>query len=562
MVLGGLKSVFVDFPSWLFNSITSGLGNLGGIILGGLSGLGGMILDSLYAVFVEFPTWLGNTILDGLYNVFVSFPTWLYDQFTGALSNVWDYIKSWIPGMGAIEAASEAVQEATENVTSGYNESSVAQEATRLQEGNSMLHAGGAAVGGVGDILTGDFSEGASKVGGAIKEGVYAAGETIAGAASSAWEGAKAVGSYLNPFNYFNEGTRQIQQTGLAMLHEGEMVVPKNITNMVAEGNGAFPSLSSAFSGVFAGLGDMLTNPLDTAKNALGGIGNMSSMFSNAIDPLGIGKIAGDMLTNPLDTAKNALGGIGNMSSMFSNAIDPLGIGKIAGNILTDPLGTAKNALGEIKNLFSNKEPNEIASKELPSTVVQKHGTMPVLIMNWSEMANAMGTKEPSRPEISLGKILENIGPQIMSPLGLLESIGLPGIGSIGSAISYFGNEPETATPLDMQPTPLTDVGQSIVKERTSSQAGVGKLQSDELTRMEEASNKQVSELEQINQGIQELVGFMRPTGGGATESSSSNAIIGNTKDTRIPRNSPIFGTMKYGYPSGGPNRQIINDGK
>ena len=483
-----------------------------------------MILDSLYAVFVEFPTWLGNTILDGLYNVFVSFPTWLYDQFTGALSNVWDYIKSWIPGMGAIEAASEAVQEATENVTSGYNESSVAQEATRLQEGNSMLHAGGAAVGGVGDILTGDFSEGASKVGGAIKEGVYAAGETIAGAASSAWEGAKAVGSYLNPFNYFNEGTRQIQQTGLAMLHEGEMVVPKNITNMVAEGNGAFPSLSSAFSGVFAGLGDMLTNPLDTAKNALGGIGNMSSMFSNAIDPLGIGKIAG--------------------------------------NILTDPLGTAKNALGEIKNLFSNKEPNEIASKELPSTVVQKHGTMPVLIMNWSEMANAMGTKEPSRPEISLGKILENIGPQIMSPLGLLESIGLPGIGSIGSAISYFGNEPETATPLDMQPTPLTDVGQSIVKERTSSQAGVGKLQSDELTRMEEASNKQVSELEQINQGIQELVGFMRPTGGGATESSSSNAIIGNTKDTRIPRNSPIFGTMKYGYPSGGPNRQIINDGK
>jgi len=569
MILGGLKSVFVDFPSWLLSSIISGLGNLGGMILGGLKSvfvdfpswllsnmisglgnLGGMLADGIKSAFSSIgniASSIGQSILDGIYNVFVGFPTWLYDQFTGALSGVWDYIKSWIPGMGAID---------------GYNESSVAQEATRLQEGNSMLHAGGAAVGGVGDILTGDFSEGASKVGGAIKEGVYAAGETISDAANGAWEGAKAVGSYLNPFNYFNEGTRQIQQTGLAMLHEGEMVVPKNITNMVAEGNGVFPSLSSAFSGVFAGLGDMLTNPLGTAKNTLGGIKNMSSMFSNVIDPLGIGKITGDMLTNPLGTAKNDLGGIENISSMFSNVIDPLGIGKIAGDILTDPLGTAKNALGGIKNLFSNKEPNEIASKELPSTIVQKHGTMPVLIMNWSEIANAMGIKEPSAPEISLGKILENIGPQIMSPLGLLESIGLPGIGNIGSAISYFGNEPETATPLDMQPAPLTDVGQSIVKERTSSQAGVGKLQSDELTRMEEASNKQVSELEQINQGIQDLVGFMRPTGGGATESSSSDAIIGDTKNTRVPRNSPIFGTMKYGYASGGPNRQIINDGK
>jgi hypothetical protein len=207
LLMNGLKSVFIDFPSWLLSTITSGLSSLGSTIVSGIG--------------------------SALKSVFVDFPTWLYDQFTGALSKVWDYIKSWIPGM-----------KQAENVAVGYSETAAQQSATMAEKGSSTSHALGSLAGAGADLLELDLSEAASKTGLALKEGAIAAAENIKNGAEAAWEGVKAAGSYLNPLSYFpsyDVGANKIERSGLAVVHEGEMVVPASFTDKVsAESSGPF----------------------------------------------------------------------------------------------------------------------------------------------------------------------------------------------------------------------------------------------------------------------------------------------------------------------------------
>ena len=73
---------------------------------------------------------------------------------------------------------------------------------------------------------------------------------------------------------------------------------------------------------------------------------------------------------------------------------------------------------------------------------------------------------------------------------------------------------------------------------------------------MEETSYRQVEELEQIKQGINELVSLMKPKGGGVA--GPSNQVAGSTRDPRRPMNSATFGKMKFGYISGTANKDVI----
>jgi phage-related protein len=225
-----LKSAFIDFPVWLFEIITSGIGLIGPVIGEGLK-----------SAFIDFPVWLfeqitsgigsiGSVVMDGLKSAFVDLPTYIFDGFKSALQGIWDWIKGWIPGAKTVE-----------NTAAGYNETATEQAATMAKEGPSTAHAIGGLAGAGADLLQLDVGEAASKAGTALQEATFAAGENIKNAAESAWAGTKAIGSYLNPFNYFQEGTRRIEQPGLAMLHQGEMVLPQEVVkNIVAKGNGPF----------------------------------------------------------------------------------------------------------------------------------------------------------------------------------------------------------------------------------------------------------------------------------------------------------------------------------
>ncbi len=81
----------------------------------------------------------------------------------------------------------------------------------------------------------------------------------------------QAVMDKINPLNYFDEGTRQILKPGVAVLHEGEMVVPKNVwQNIKAVGDGSFNS---------GGLKNWFTRE---------NIDNISNKMSQTVDPFRI----------------------------------------------------------------------------------------------------------------------------------------------------------------------------------------------------------------------------------------------------------------------------------
>jgi len=108
----------------------------------------------------------------------------------------------------------------------------------------------------------------------------------------------------------------------------------------------------------------------------------------------------------------------------------------------------------------------------------------------------------------------------------------------------------------NVEPVHLRDITGSILRDK----AGVGgnRLQSDELTRMEEASHQQVSELEQIRQGINELVSLMRPGGESVGESEYGG---GGTRDSVRPAQVALYGRMKNGKMGGLANRGYMTQG-
>jgi hypothetical protein len=112
----------------------------------------------------------------------------------------------------------------------------------------------------------------------------------------------------------------------------------------------------------------------------------------------------------------------------------------------------------------------------------------------------------------------------------------------------------------DVQPVHLRDISDSILRDRAGS-SGTGKVQSDELSRIEEASFRQVEELEQIKQGITEMVSLLKPKGSGMVGGSGETGS-GNTRDPRRPLHAAKFGKMKYGKVGGNANRSLVNNGE
>lgn len=111
----------------------------------------------------------------------------------------------------------------------------------------------------------------------------------------------------------------------------------------------------------------------------------------------------------------------------------------------------------------------------------------------------------------------------------------------------------------NVQPVHLRDIADSILRDKTGGESGTGKLQSDELTRMEEVANKQYTEMQQIREGIQEMVRILKP---------SSEKVSGGvdhdprTSFARKHVNPSIFGQMRDGKPGSGPNRSVYKGPK
>jgi len=111
-----------------------------------------------------------------------------------------------------------------------------------------------------------------------------------------------------------------------------------------------------------------------------------------------------------------------------------------------------------------------------------------------------------------------------------------------------------------VQPVHMKDITGSILRDKAGT-SGRGKIQSDELSKIEEASLRQVDELEQIKQGISEMVALLKPKGTGVV-GGTGDMGPGRTKDPRRPLHAAQFGKMKYGKAGGNANRSLINNGE
>ena len=325
--LNGLQAVFVDFPIWLGSSLLSGLK---ATLIDFPIWLGSSLLSGLKATLIDFPIWLGQSLLGGMKSVFLDFPVWLFTSVTQGLANLgtwlWDHtigalidaIPAWVKNLFGGAAA---------DASKGYGETAGEQMNTMLTEGPGVMHGLGGMAGGVGDMLKGDLLQGAGKIaGGALETGVGA----VTGTAKAAWGGVKAVGSALNPFNWFKEGSREITKTGLGVLHEGEAVIPNEaLKGIKAEGDGPFRGVLDGVTGFigksFKNITNMAMNPLETVKKVGGFLGGAFDKIKGA---------AINFATNPMDTIK----GLGETAKGFvSKSYETLKT--VGGRLIDDPLG-------------------------------------------------------------------------------------------------------------------------------------------------------------------------------------------------------------------------------
>jgi hypothetical protein len=215
-IVGGVKMLAAPFV-WLFDKVASGWKSLTKGISDLFDWLGlkwANFKNGVMAIghFLSTPTeWL--TAIKRLGN-------WLFESAKDAFGKALDWMISKLPG------GTEAVK------AIGQTE---AQFVESRKKENTIAH-------GIGGVVSGKKWEG-------VKEITAATGEGIVSAAKSVGSGIKSFFSKLNPFA---EGTQKITQSGVGILHKGEMVVPNKF---IAEGNGPFRPEATQQASTVANLG-------------------------------------------------------------------------------------------------------------------------------------------------------------------------------------------------------------------------------------------------------------------------------------------------------------------
>ena len=186
---------------------------------------------------------MGSYLGEGAYSIYESvnkFASNIGTTFSSGIDSVTSGITNFATGVA-------------NTATSGFAGTAKENWDRMLGTGPSVVGAAGQLAGGAGDVLQGNISQGATKAALAIVEALGAGGQGLMGAA-------KAGISAINPLNWFKEGTREIQKPGIGVLHEGEMIIPKDVLQQIkATGDGAFKG--NVFDGLDADLAKSIKFP-------------------------------------------------------------------------------------------------------------------------------------------------------------------------------------------------------------------------------------------------------------------------------------------------------------
>lgn len=292
MLLGGLKSVFGSLFSFL-GGLVGGLMRAAGNVVQGFRETNDQANERIAESGNSLSHGVGRTaggvweMLSGGESGFFSISGRI-EGFKKTLGGAWE----------AVSAVGETIYDSAKSALSGISGMWDSVWSSVGGFFSSIDDFFGGAISGIGEWASETWDSATSAVGGALESAGNFLGGLVGNSnlgtdiGSAIGSGLSAVGSAvaespLNPLNWFDEGTREVNQGGLAVLHPGEMIIPKEVWNQIkAVGNGPFgggQEEKSVFGGIFSGIDSMLGGgPSSLLSSAIDGVGSLLGFSSSS----------------------------------------------------------------------------------------------------------------------------------------------------------------------------------------------------------------------------------------------------------------------------------------
>jgi len=563
MIMEGLKKIFYDTPAFFAGLIKTAFL---AVFVDLPTWLGGVIMTGLTAIFYDLPVWLGGVIIDGLTAIFVTFPTMVYDGFVSALSGVWEYIKSWIPGL---KGATETSEQRDQRIST---------------EGASLTNGAGGIVGG---LLGGDLGK--------------------------AWGGVKEIGSAINPFNWFADGTREIQNTGLGVLHKGEAVIPaEELEKLTAKGNGAFGSigeaLGSAFNSLnpFAGLMEHIgmgafapglgkeAGYMATMQSAGGEVAEQDSVPALLKDILGVlrkgnkkgqSSSSNTLLANA--TAEKEVNSMVSEAAKITDKVFDKGLNTISENFSKKATATeqksdsfidrAINTAREVIRTVWDSISGTAETHESAAAVSSERSHTALEAAKNSLIQTTANTSQATAESMMEQSLIQNAANTTSDPhsmslnaLAAQHSKSVTGMSnSVENKYSQLNSSADglvvpsavrdgDTTTSSVNPVSLTDIHSRVQQDNATTQ-NEAKKSLPELSSLVMVNESQLSYLMMLHDDFKTLIDLMGPS------KLSGNTSFGGTPDTRSvtsPVSSPNYHYWQFGKYQQGASKQVVTDGR
>lgn len=463
---GATGQTIWEFASDAFNWILK----LPGKILQFLLDLPGMLWDGLIS--------LGKAIVDAIGSAITSVGTFIYDAFTGALKRVVDFVLGLIPGKNTVAAFS------------GSEEENKAREA---KEGSGVLSGIGRTLGGITSLDLGKTWGGISETGSAVLD-------------------------TINPLNWFADGTREVQNTGLAMLHKDEMVIPANaVKGLTAQGSGPFGSVGSF-------LGDMFSGPMKMIDSAFDSVGSLFSspmkMFSGLFDSNTPSERAIDERVS--GTQANALSDLTKtMGELINEAMYGDGI-LVQDAMLSKAILGTSNADGEARGIGMLTNP--IMAKVIEKQANEANGSQPL----GYKLADSASAEQMAK--MGLPGIIPDI---ISGPLSIGDNLVNGLMSLLGVDTAAPTNSPQRGIISSiMRTSPIANDPQSVVANNKASTEPIKtEVVSMDLGNIADETAHQSTQLEQLVSLFTQVLEVLKPK---SIPSSSTGGFPGDTSAKEV----------------------------
>lgn len=560
-VMGILDTILAPFKklgSWLYDNT-----------IGAMGGFGSWLYDNTIGAMLNF----GSKLYDVTIKPMAEIGTWLWDTLTGAFTKLMDWILSWIPGGGSIKTGAEAFS-ATE-----------AENQKRVEtEGSSISGGLGRTLGGITSLDVGKTLGGLGETGGAVLGGLKDAGGAVLNA--------------INPFNWFEEGTRKVEQTGVGVLHKNEMVVPaKDVETLTAKGGGKFgggesflSDLGSTLSSGFTSLmdGSMLTGIGESITGGLTSImdGSMLTGISESITGGLTSIMDGSMLTGVGESINSGLTSMldGSMMSKVGGGIDYLTGSKIGSNVLGEGsmLNNMNKSVGSTLGVQSSKPPSaeaietRMTAQETESAIdsarflyemhtlattgkglkvrMAKQGmnfeegldlsSMMIQLVSPSKTLGSDALSEPNLADMDMPWDESKLGPKPVMPEAGENALAPP--------------VPATQAAAASLPTAVTDAGKELAQRTAATQPAGMEVVSPDLGDLTAESSEQTVLMAQMVELLQKFVDLAKPK---STIASSDGTEPGDTATRKAAHPPANYYRAPIGHVSQTAGKAVLNVG-